>query len=111
MKSPNLKGSIQITQTNLFLTLRVFQFNYVTEHDVLIFGETYQNTWWWPIEGVGSCREMAVSGMLLCWHRGEYMNLSVSQVLKHKKCFKISELDNVVDPCSKEGRFERATTG
>lgn len=38
------------------------------------------------------------------------MNLSVSQVQKHKKCFNISELDNVVDPCSKKGRFERATT-
>jgi len=31
--------------------LRVFQFNYVTEHDVLVFRQTYQNTQWWPIEG------------------------------------------------------------
>lgn len=62
------------------------------------------------MEGVGSGREMAVLGMLGCWHGEEYVNLSVSQVLKHKKCFTISELDNVVDPCSKEGGFERATT-
>ena len=62
---------------------------------------------------LGSSREMVkkhVSGKLLCWHGGEYVNFSVSQVLKHKKCFKISELDNVVDPWSKEERFERATT-
>lgn len=102
-----------MSQTNLFPTLRVFQFNYVTERDVLVFSQTYQNTQWWPIEGVGSSREMVkkhVSGKLLYWHGGEYVNFSISQVLKHKKCFKISELDNVVDPWSKEERLKRGTT-
>lgn len=51
-----------------------------------------------------------VSGKLLYWHGGEYVNFSISQVLKHKKCFKISELDNVVDPWSKEESFKRVTT-
>lgn len=68
---------------------------------------------WWRIEGVGTSSEIVkrlVSGKLFYWHGGDHMNLSIIQVLKHKKCFKISELDNVVDPWSKEERFERATT-
>lgn len=51
-----------------------------------------------------------VLGKQLSWHVGEYVNFSISQVLKHKKCFKISEVDNVVDPWSEEARFERAPT-
>lgn len=108
-----MKGPIQISQTNLFPTLGDFQFNYVTESDVLVFSQTYPNTQWWPIEGVRSSREMVnkhVLGKVLYWLGGEYVNFSISQVLKHKKCFKISELDNVVDPWSKEERFERAST-
>lgn len=54
-------------------------------------------------------KEKHVLGKLLYWHGGN-MNLNVSQVPKHKKWFKISELDNVVDPWSKEERFKRATT-
>lgn len=101
------------TWIGLFPKLKLLHFNYATETDVFTCTQTYQNTQWWPSEGVASSEEMVkkhFGGKLLYWRGGKYVNFNVSQVPKHKKWFKISELDNAVDPWSKEDSFKRATT-